>query len=139
MNLGSFHAEKVDDIDPADYIDPFKYSKRDFLIELFKEYNNLPIAKSLNNFAKVYNDVFVREIPSVLASYQLLEIQIAEITNLRQKDERFSIPFRYNFAHMTTKHCDYINSSHYVDTIRALCRILKMKDNMKDEQGDLDL
>ena len=69
MNLGSFHAEKVDDIDPADFVDPFKYSKRDFLIELFKEYNNLPIMKSLTNFAKVYNDVFVREIPSVMASY----------------------------------------------------------------------
>ena len=43
MNLGSFHAEKMDEIDPADYIDPHKFSKRDFLIELFKEYNNLPI------------------------------------------------------------------------------------------------
>ena len=64
----------VDDIDPVDYIDPFKYSKRDFLIELFKEYNNLPIMKSLTNFSKVYNDVFVREIPSVMASYLLLEI-----------------------------------------------------------------
>lgn len=71
------------DIDPADYIDPFKFSKRDFLIALFKEYNNLPIQKSLTNFAKVYNDVFVREVPSVMAKYTLLEIQIVEITNIR--------------------------------------------------------
>ena len=67
MNLGSFNAEKNEEIDPANYVDPFKFTKRDFLIELFKEYNNLPITKSLSNFAKVYNDVFVREIPSVMA------------------------------------------------------------------------
>ena len=67
MNLGSFNAEKNEEIDPTDYVDPFKFTKRDFLIELFKEYNNLPITKSLSNFAKVYNDVFVREIPSVMA------------------------------------------------------------------------
>lgn len=42
-----------------DFIDEFKFEKRDFLLELFKEYNNLPIHKSLSNFAKVYNDVFV--------------------------------------------------------------------------------
>lgn len=42
-----------------DFIEDFKFEKRDFLIELFKEYNNLPIQKSLSNFAKVYNDVFV--------------------------------------------------------------------------------
>ena len=84
MNLGSFQAEKMDEIDPH-----AKFSKRDFLIELFKEYNNLPIQKSLNNFAKVYNDVFVREIPSVMASYSLLEIEIAEISKMGQKDEHF--------------------------------------------------
>lgn len=67
MNLGSFNPEMNDEIDPVDYVDPFKFTKRDFLIELFKEYNNLPITKSLNNFAKVYNDVFVREVPSVMA------------------------------------------------------------------------
>ena len=67
MNLGSMNAEKNEEIDPLDYVDPFKYTKRDFLIELFKEYNNLPIAKSLSNFAKVFNDVFVREVPSVMA------------------------------------------------------------------------
>ena len=45
MNLGSFQAEKAFDegVDPLDYIDQFKFSKRDFLIALFKEYNSLPI------------------------------------------------------------------------------------------------
>ena len=99
----------------------------------------MPITKSLNNFAKVYNDVFVREIPSVMAQYALLEIQITELVNMGQKDERFTIPFRYNFANMTSKHCDYIKSPYYIETIRELCRCRKMKDNMEDDQGLLDL
>jgi len=80
MNLGSFQAEKMDEIDPLDFIDGYKFSKRDFLLELFKEYNKLPIKKSLQNFAFVFNDVFLREIPSVMASYCLFEIQIVELS-----------------------------------------------------------
>lgn len=56
-----------------------------------------------------------------------------------QKDERFTIPFRFNFANMTSKHCDYVKSPHYIDMVRALCRCRKMKDNMDDDQGLLDL
>ena len=59
MNLGSYRAERDEEVDPMDFVEDFKFEKRDFLIELFKEYNNLPIMKSLSNFAKVYNDVFV--------------------------------------------------------------------------------
>ena len=83
MNLGSYQAEKAfeEGIDPMDYIEPFKFSKRDFLIALFKEYNNLPIMKSLTNFAKVFNDVFIKELP-VMDSYALLEMQIAEFSGM---------------------------------------------------------
>ena len=59
MNLGSYRAERDEEVDPMDFVEDFKFEKRDFLMELFKEYNNLPILKSLSNFAKVYNDVFV--------------------------------------------------------------------------------
>ena len=43
MNLGSYQAEKDEEVDPMDFIDEYKFSKRDFLMELFSEYNNLPI------------------------------------------------------------------------------------------------
>ena len=80
MDFGPFQGENAKGVvNPMDYIDPFKFSKRDFLMELFKEYNNLPIQKSLANLAKVYNDVFVRDTPSLMATYALFEIQIAEI------------------------------------------------------------
>ena len=44
MNLGPFMGQQAEDgVNPMDFIDPFKFSKRDFLMELFKEYNNLPL------------------------------------------------------------------------------------------------
>ena len=43
MNLGSYRAQRDEEVDPMDFIEDFKFEKRDFLIELFKEYNNLPI------------------------------------------------------------------------------------------------
>ena len=88
MNLGSYQAEKDEEVDPMDFIDDFKFSKRDFLMELFKEYNNLPIQKSLSNFAKVYNDVFVQEIPHNMTNYALFEIQIIEMSNMNQTGEQ---------------------------------------------------
>ena len=74
INLGSYQAEKMEDIDPLDYIEGYTFSKRDFLMELFKEYNALPLKKSLTNFSYVFNDVFIREIPSIISSYALYEL-----------------------------------------------------------------
>ena len=82
LNLGSYTAQKIDDVDPTDFIDNSKFRKRDFLLQLFREYNDFPIHKCLSNFAKVYNDVFLGELPSVVASYALLEVQIVEIPNI---------------------------------------------------------
>ena len=70
----------MEEIDPLDFIDGHTFSKRDFLLQLFKEYDKLPIKKSLQNLAFVFNDVFLREIPSVMAHYALFEVQIVELS-----------------------------------------------------------
>jgi len=56
-----------------------------------------------------------------------------------QKEELFSIPFNFNFANMTSKHCDYMKSKHYIEKIKMICRLIKQKDNLEDEEGLLDL
>lgn len=53
----------MEDVDPLDYIENYNFSKRDFLLQIFKEYGKLPIIKSLNCFAHVFNDMFIRETP----------------------------------------------------------------------------
>lgn len=47
----------------------FSFSKREFMIELFKEYNKLPFAKCLKNFARVFNDIYLAEIPTGKVKY----------------------------------------------------------------------
>ena len=125
MNLGPFMGQQAENgVNPMDFIDPFKFSKRDFLMELFKEYNNLPLQKSLANLAKVYNDVFVRDTPSLMATYALFEIQVAEISNVSTADEsmdgnleRLSIPFKFNFTTTTSKHVDYTKSQQFLEAL----------------------
>ena len=45
-------------------------------------YNQLPFQECMENFAQVYDDVFIDEIPSIIQKYALCEIQIAELPNL---------------------------------------------------------
>ena len=56
--FSQFAPEKVHSM-----IKEFNFTKREFMLELFSEYNKLPFAKCLKNFAKVFNDIYLREIP----------------------------------------------------------------------------
>ena len=47
----------------------FSFSKREFMLELFKEYNQLPFAKCLANFVEVFNNMFLNEIPTGKVKY----------------------------------------------------------------------
>ena len=53
-----------------------------FLTELFKEYDNLPLRKALYSYAKVYNDVFVKELPNASNYYALNAQMIFEISKI---------------------------------------------------------
>lgn len=58
-------------------------TKRNFYLQLFRTYNELPFKETVNSFVKVFNDVFVREKPQVCQKYFLTEVNIAE---LEQRD-----------------------------------------------------
>lgn len=62
--------EQLEDVDPDDVVQSVVFTKRNFLFKLFTIYNKLPILDSLKNFAQVYNDLFVKELPG-LYSYTL--------------------------------------------------------------------
>jgi len=78
------------------------------LLSLLREYDNLPLDKSLTNLAKVYNDVFVHEMPHHTGSYALSELILAEISDLETPSERLRTPFNFSFSKGTSK---YINFS----------------------------
>ena len=110
------------------------------LLQLFKEYNNLPISKSLHNFAKVYNDVFVKELPNATNYYALNEFMICELTlakkNHQSSTDQLRIPYKYSFAQHTSRWVDFSKSAAFLSKLSTLLRVTKVHDN-EDEMLDL--
>jgi len=77
-----------------------EFQKRHLYLLLFKMYETLPIDSCFTNFAKVFNEVFVKERPLIMTRYSLTQICLAE---LESQDQQLHIPFTYNFANGTTK------------------------------------
>ena len=53
--------EKLNQVNTNELVYEIKLLKREFLVELFKVYNQLPFHDSMRNFSQVYNEVFVKE------------------------------------------------------------------------------
>ena len=87
-----------------------KLDRLRFLKELFREYDNLPLRKSLYSFAKVYNDVFVKELPNASNYYALNAQMMFEISKINTEDECCRIPFDYSFAQHTSRWVNFAKS-----------------------------
>lgn len=111
-------------------IKEFNFTKREFMQELFLEYNKLPFAKCLKNFASVFNDIFLDEIPIGKIKYQLQELQIIELANMNSPFETFEMPFKHNFMTQTSHYVDYTNSEFFIEVIKQICRRVKQVDNV---------
>ena len=119
INLGSYTAERMEGLEPRDFINKTAMNKRNFFLILFRMYNELPFQLAMENFAKVYNEVLINEIPSVITKYALCELQIAELPNLEDNpNDPMNIPFKFNFAKGTTKSLNYSNSAEYMDVLK---------------------
>ena len=122
MNLGSYTAERMEGLDPRDFINKTANNKRNFFLVLFRMYNDLPFQLAMESFSKVYNEVLIKEIPSVITKYALCELQIAELPNLADNpNDPMNIPFKFNFAKGTTKNLNYSNSFEYMNALKVLC------------------
>lgn len=130
INLGSYTAERMEGLEPRDFINKTAKNKRNFFLMLFRMYNELPFQVTMENFAKVYNEVLIKEVPSILTKYALCEIQIAELPNLEEApNDPMNIPFKFNFAEGTTKYLNYTNSVEYMNNLKILCEIVKRQDS----------
>ena len=80
LDIGPFHLSNLNQAtDIPSMVKEFNFTKREFLQELFKEYNELPFAKCLQNFAKVFNDLFLHGKFEGQAHYTIREVQIIEM------------------------------------------------------------
>ena len=97
MDAGPYHLSQMREDQIQNLLKDFNFSKREFMTELFNEYNNLPFSKCLKSFANVFNDMFLNEIPTGKVKYQLMEMQICEISQMGTSAENFEIVFKHNF------------------------------------------
>ena len=68
-------------INESSVINPNENSKRNFFLQLFRAYNDIPLVELLESFSQIYNDVFIKEKPLTIQKYFLCEIAIAELTS----------------------------------------------------------
>ena len=108
----------------------FNFTKREFLQELFKEYNELPFRKCLKNFAKVFNDLFLHGKTDIQAHYIIREVQVVELQNMNTPQESFNVQFKHNFCAKTSHYVDFLASEHYKHVVKAICSHVKNFDNL---------
>ena len=74
--LSSFSIKNVNESS----ILPNELNKRNFYLQLFRTYCDLPFDELTKNFLQVYNDVFFKEKPLTIQKYYLCEVAIVETT-----------------------------------------------------------
>lgn len=84
-------------VNESSFINPNEITKRNFYLQLFRTYNDLPTGELLECFAQIYNDVFIKEKPLTIQKYCLCEIAIVELTN---QTNEMQIVYQYNFANV---------------------------------------
>lgn len=85
-------------------------TKRNFYLQLFRTYCELPFEETMQSFVKVFNDVFVKEKPQVCHKYFLSEVRILELDTRDENCHEMHQGFRWNFAHGTSKELNYLKS-----------------------------
>ena len=55
----------------------------------------------------------------------------------REGEERFSIPFKFNFTNTTSRHANYEKSTEFLKALKSICREVKLKDNKEGIELDL--
>lgn len=95
-------------------------TKRNFYLQLFRTYCELPFEETMQSFVKVFNDVFVKEKPQVCHKYYLSEVRILELDTREDTCHEMLQGFRWNFAHGTSKEVNYLKSP-YMRTFLTSC------------------
>ena len=72
-------------------------TKRNFYLQLFRTYSDLPFEEIQKNFMQVFQDVFLKEKPLTTQKYFLCEVAIVE-TPLFQTEAK--LIFNFNFTHV---------------------------------------
>ena len=82
-------------------------TRRNFYLTLFRLYSAIPFNDCITSFTKIYNDVFINELPGAQSTYALCELLICELSGLGSGCESLRTPFRYSFSNNTSRYANY--------------------------------
>lgn len=99
-------------------------SRQLYYQRLFRIYEELPFAKLVPSFFKIFNDVFTNERPITVQRYFLTEVKVCEMT----KCHTFKECFAHNFLPRTVKEVTYSNSEIFAEFLRKACLLCKLQD-----------
>jgi hypothetical protein len=103
-------------------------TKRNFYLQLFRTYCELPYKETIASFVKVFNDVFVKEKPQVCQKYFLTEVNIIELDMAMRNENGMTVGFRWNFCSGTTKETNYLNSAYVRTFLHTTLRAIKTEE-----------
>lgn len=103
-------------------------TKRNFYLQLFRTYNELPFEETMESFVKVFNDVFVKEKPAVCHKYFLSEVRILELDTRDENCHEMIQGFRWSFAHGTSKEVNFLKSPYMRTFIMSCLKSIKNKE-----------
>lgn len=106
-------------------------TKRNFYLQLFRTYCELPFKDTMQSFVKVFNDVFVKEKPQICQKYYLTEVDIIELDTRDKNCHEMSVGYRWNFASGTSKELNYFNSPFIHTFVMSCLKSIKKSDGVK--------
>lgn len=83
-------------------------NKRNFYLQLFRTYSELPYEDILKSFAQVYSDVFYKEKPLTTQKYFLCQVAVIEITKFSPD---LKLVYSFNFTEDTSRELNYHESA----------------------------
>ena len=79
-------------------------------------------------FSKVFNQVFVNEKPDIIHSYSISEVQIVELIETRNFQQKLVCPFNLNFTQGTSREIKYLQNDQYKNFLLKAIKNVKTFD-----------
>eukprot|EP00347_Sterkiella_histriomuscorum_P024512 403330852 len=115
----------VKNINESSILPSGELNKRNFYLQLFRTYCELPFEETLKNFLQVYTDVFFKEKPLTVQKYFLCEVAIIETVAYQQD---IKLIYAFNFAHDTSRELYYHQSAEVQALMRKAVKMVKKSD-----------
>ena len=109
--------------------------RNEFLLNLFRTYDELELMQCMANFTKIYNQVFTQEKPAVVNRYFISEVRVVELLDIENNQTKVRTPFKVKFTLGTTRNINFANSKNFENFLaRAVKHVKTIDKKLEDEE-----